>query len=302
MNTIKLKDVVHPTDQYFNEHLKGKYAWWVRLHWIVPFDIMTDEQYAQAEQVPDEALRGMITTGWYHIFDILDYVDDSATNCANDMSGFKTFNKFTPDSDITIDELKKFRTWLASALVELGESDPDTCAMLKYYAGGMVDPATELISLMAPWQSNSTSVPQASVCTCGCTSSSTLTQLFAEPNTCDPLSMYKMCMYNKMVEVFSQISYWEAKPKDLLIEFKHYIDNMLQVGLIPEDQTQNVIAKYLDCTCVGVSATSANKALMERLSQALDYIINCQISSHRNFIADNLQDWAAILYEKMEWN
>lgn len=299
MNIIKLKDIVHPTDQRFNEKLKGRYAWWVRLRWIIPFDEMTDEQYAQAEQIPDNTLANQAREGnWYYIFNIIDYVDDEATNCANDISGFKVFNKFTPDSDITTDELKKFRTWLAESLLGLEPTDEDEKIMLKYYANGMSDDALVSISSVSQWSTIRMNIQNASCCACSTINLDS--QYDFSGSSCDSATdIYKMGMHNKMVEIFSNLNYWISKPKELLVEFQHYIDNLLRINMIPTTNTIDY-SKYMDCSCT--TTINTNDQLLKDLSIALGYIINCQISGNKNFIMDTLYNWSSNLYELMEWN
>lgn len=293
MNIIKFQDRIHPTDEYFNEHLKGKYAYWVRMMFIVPFDIMTDEQYTEAEQVPMDALRGMVREGWYRIYDLIDYVDNKATNCANDVSGFRSYNTFTPDADVTLDELKVFRTWLAKSLLDFCDYTSDEKIMLDYYANGGVDDALKSLGSILPFASSKiTNTKQ-----CGCCSSSSLQNLYADQGVCDPVAIYITGIENLMVKTFSQIEYWSGRPKEFIGTFKRYIDNMLKVGLIPEDNTTNILA---DCNC-GVSALSVNRGILDRLSSALGYIYECNISGHKNFIRDALYEWSSVLYNQMLW-
>lgn len=304
MNIIKIQDKMHPSDTYFNEHLKGKYCWWPRLQWVVPFDVMTDEKYAEAEQVPDAAFVALTKQeGWYKLYDIIEYVDDEKTNCVNSIQSLKAFNTFTPDADITIDELRKFRTWIAESLIGLGEEDPDTLHMLEYYKGGMWDEVCQGLSAMLAYNENTLANIRSfdSRCSC-CGTASTLASLYSSSGSsdCDPLALYRKGVYQKMTMTFSDINYWINRPTELLSTFKSYIDNMLKIGLIPSAGVSNG-NRYVDCTCTYTDDSAAAKAIMERLSKALGYIINCQVSGHKNYISDAFTDWSAQLYESMEW-
>ena len=304
MNIIKIKDSIHPTDTYFNEHLKGKYCWWPRLQWVVSFDVMTEEQYAEAEQVPDAAFAVLAQgEGWYKLYDIIEYVDEEKTNCTNSIGALKAYNTFVPDADITLDELKKFRTWLAQSLIGLGEDDPDTLYMLEYYKGGMWDEALDGLTAMLKYNENTLANIRSfdSRCSC-CGQSSTLSSLYASltSDSCDPIALYRQGVYHKMTRVFSNIDYWIARPAEFIATFKSYIDNMLKVGLIPSvDPTSG--SRYVDCTCTAQDSSAAARAIMERLSKALGYILDCQVSGHKNYISDAFTDWSSQLYESMEW-
>ena len=54
MNIIKLKDVIMPDSmpqaEYFNKYLKGRYAYWVQMRYIVSFDHMRHEGYVACEE------------------------------------------------------------------------------------------------------------------------------------------------------------------------------------------------------------------------------------------------------------
>ena len=54
MNIIKLQDKIMPEgcvkSSFFNKYLKGKYAYWVRMRYIVPFDTMGYDAYVACEE------------------------------------------------------------------------------------------------------------------------------------------------------------------------------------------------------------------------------------------------------------
>ena len=50
MNIVKLKDIIKPNDEFFNTYLKGKYAWWVHMRYIIPFEKMGIQGYIACEE------------------------------------------------------------------------------------------------------------------------------------------------------------------------------------------------------------------------------------------------------------
>ena len=102
-----------------------------------------------------------------------------------------------------------------------------------------------------------------------------------------------------MVEMFSDVEFWNKWPLELLIKFKKYIDNIIKVGLVI-DNTKLDASKYKDCTCNKTDINS-NQNILKKLSESLNYMIEGQEKSHYNYIKDSLYNWASLLYEYMQW-
>ena len=102
-----------------------------------------------------------------------------------------------------------------------------------------------------------------------------------------------------MVEVFSDIYYWDAQI-EICIEMKKYIEGILKVGL---PLSTSIIDPFSDCTCssVDTDAEARYRKMLESLIQALEYIINGEISGNKLFINKAFNDWAVYLYEYMYW-
>ena len=99
--------------------------------------------------------------------------------------------------------------------------------------------------------------------------------------------------------MFSDVEFWKRWPNELLIVMKKYIDNILKVGLIVNNNTVDP-SIYRDCTCSN-SNTNTNQNILEKLSKSLDYMIEGQEKNHYNYIKDSLYNWASLLYEYMQW-
>lgn len=322
MNIIKLKDVIMPAEmeqaEYFNKHLKGKYAYWVQMRYIVSFDHMRHEGYVACEEDITKLLQREDGT-WprpygapaLDVYDpkIICYVDEIETDRINNTIEFRLKNKYTPDEDITIEELKNFRTWLASELLlmdqtELGEqknsyfTEAET-HVLRYYAGGMYDSTIKILSEFGG--SVSTLNLGTTVSSCGCSHSSDLSNLYnTSLNICEPISIYRKNIYEKMVQMFSNVSFWDRWSQEFILTFKKYIDNIINLNLpINQSILSNVFA---DCGCsTNDNSQSQAMSILKRLSMSLDYIHSEQISGHKNYINDAFKDWSSILYESMQW-
>ena len=320
MNIIKLKDILMP-DKYnmsemYNMHLKGKYAYWIQMRYIVPFEFMGHEGYVACEEDITKLL--MKADGTYpkpygcpyiDMYDedkcIMRYIDLEETDIANNISKYRTANDQTTDFDITISELKLFRKKLATMILDYNNIyinnsgsliDSVEESVLKYYMNDMYDEAVKSLLMFGNQQVTLSTVDT----TCGCCSSTNLASLNnSSLNICDPLSIYRKSIYNKMVTMFSDVEFWKRWPNELLVVMKKYIDNILKVGLNVNNNTVDP-SIYRDCTCSN-SNTNTNQNILEKLSKSLDYMIEGQEKSHYNYIKDSLYNWASLLYEYMQW-
>jgi hypothetical protein len=346
MNIIKLKDSILTTDlgytqtevDLFNNYLKGKYAWWIGMKYVVP---MRDEQETKTEEKLEETYNydtdtkapGLGVAGyiaceqdinnllgdssvWHtdyidsyaHVNFLGSFADMAGTDTANNITLFCTQNKYVTDPDITLDELKKFRTWLATQLLAFNPTDANEKHVLEYYKSLLFDDVCKWLNVF-----NSTDYTYdsgISTSTCGCHGLSNLSSLYSTSvSVCDALDIYRKNIYALMVELFSDMDYWIDKRdrSSLFIsEFKKYIDNILTVGLelTIEDSTNiegTSMAKYTNCNCAAITKDERGTLILQRLSVTLGYLIDNDLEGHKNFIASAFSDWATYLYEHMYW-
>lgn len=314
MNIIKLKDQIRPGDDLFNTYLKGKFAYWIQMRYIVPFDFINRGQYVEMEnditKLTGWRERGLKCPDPYYwdlqSGNIEAWVDAEGTEDANNINKFVVHNKFTADSDLTIDEIKRFRTWLATILLSFdcrADGTPkhaiyneDTTEMLEYYAGGMYDKCVKSLMKLG----NSIAVNRLTMNECGCASGGNLAGLYNESLTnCDPLYTYRKYRYEQMVSVFSNIDFWTQFPEAFIKEFKQYIDNIIQLNLPLKGASW--ISSFVDCTCHTSSDQLVFVEILRRLSKALEYLRLDETTGNLNFISKALRDWSSELYEVMEW-
>lgn len=316
MNVIKFKDQIRPGDALFNKYLKGKYAYWIQMQYIVPFEFIDSAQYVKFEN-DIHALIGWRDRGCakpeIHYWDILKkdtdieaWVDVDATEDANSIKPFTRHNQFSTDDDITIDEIKKFRTWLAKTLLDFDAReggrqknclfDEDFTRVLQYYAGGMYDQCVKALSKV----NFEHRVEKISMSDCGC-SGGNLAGLYSDSITgCDPVYVYRKYMHGEMVKQFSQIEFWDQFPTTFLWDFKKYIDNIIALNLPLKGSSW--ISTFVDCTCQMNTDQMVYIELLRRLSKAINYIATEEIQGNKNFISKALSEWATDLYESMEWS
>lgn len=320
MNIIKLKDMIMPSDlsqsELFNTYLKGKYAYWVQMRYIVSFDHMGYEGYMACEEDITKLLvgeDGVIPKPYGAPYidtynaDILEYIDSCETDRINSTVDLRLKNKYATDNDITIDELKVFRTWLARELLlidqtEIGEqknsffSEIET-HVLKYYANGMYDDAIKILSVFG---TSSASLNTITANNCSCHQSSDLSSLYNHTlGFCDHIATYRKNIYKKMVEMFSRLEFWEQWSHEFIGVFKKYIDNIINLNL-PLLQS-NLTTKFIDCSCKNSTGQDVGIDILKRLSKSLEYIKTSNTDKHRNFINNTLYDWSSTLYEQMNW-
>lgn len=306
MNIVKLKDIIKPNDEFFNTYLKGKYAWWVHMRYIIPFEKMGIQGYIACEENICDLFKPPFGTEFRDTYEqeMWPYIDQTGTDIANSISLYKMKNKYSPDADITADEVKKFRTWLASELLKFDQDNKGkqmyslyttkVTHMLEYYTNNMFDEAIKRLSEFG----NSVFISNINTKPCGC-GSSDLSSLYNINNSiCDPIAIYRRDVYNVMVDTFSDIELWTKLPKEFIIEFKKYIDNIINMNLVLG--ISDYVNSFADCTCNGYD-NSNNINILKKLSTSLSYIIDDKTAGHKNFIGDSFNEWAAKLYELMQW-
>lgn len=327
MNIIKFKDSLRPDDSLFNAYLKGRYAYWVRMRYVIPFEVMDTADYIACEQ--DDAYLKTFK-GKYRDLDkdksLMAWVDELETENINDIQKYVLANKHTSDPQLTIDEVKKFRTWLATELLAMDQTSlgkqknefysEEFTHVLEYYAQGMYDdiikwlnkynqpnivlnnskstcgcvPVLNNISLNGV---NVTSNPN-----CGCSSSANDVNLLSA-GLCDPILVYKQAIKSKMVEYFSDMNFWLQFSVGFLSEFKAYIDNIIRLNL-PFGSSH--YTNFDDCLCAKSSSQLMAMEILGRLTRALELMISGETVGNRNYISDALIDWSRDLYEIMYWD
>lgn len=301
MNIIKFKDSIKVGDTLFNEKFRGKYSWWVNCKWAISFDDISADMFvvlSENNEIPED-IDNLATT------DYRDFVDVYETERINNqVSVYQLLNKTT--GEIPIDKLKRFRTWLAESLIEIAKDvydnetdssgyDYETDMMLNFYANNMSDDIVKALTHFSYTQR------QATITTgCKCTQNPFEVGIgLLGQSVCDAEAMYRDGIYNKMVEVFSNIEFWSSKV-DFLPLFIKYIEGILKAGLPLKNRVNLNNPDYCDCTCVGSDET-VMRSILTQLIQALQYIINGAVASHKNFIYTALNNWSSKLYENMYW-
>lgn len=306
----------NPHSDYFNKHLKGKYAYWVQMRYIVSFDHMRHEGYVACEEdITKLLLRA--DGSWPRPYGapaidvyepgILDYVDSIETDRINNTIEFRMRNSYSPDDNITVDELKKFRTWLAKELLkmdqtELGEQKNTYFTqieshVLNYYAKDMYD---ETLKILTDFGQIKPSFESINVSSCGCGNENISSLYNTTIDSCNSINIYKKNIYDRMVEMFSSVDFWSQWAPEFINEFKKYIDNIIKCDFKLSKQNQWV-SEFADCTCKNKTDQESLVNILKRLSISLGYIRDGKVSGYKNYISDSLYDWSRLLYERMYW-
>lgn len=333
MNIIKFKDSLRPDDSLFNSYLKGKYAYWVRMRYVVPFETMTPEEYVFCEH--DDAYLKKFEGKYRDLFKdkaLTAWVDEIETENLNDVQKYVRLNKHTTDPELTIDDVKKFRTWLAEQLLLLDQTvsgkqkyefySEEFTHVLEYYAQGMYDDVIKWLNKYGQMAMNFNIGKSTCGCVptlneyalntagtvgitgtgintgCGCASSSN-DMAMSLYSTCDPITVYRQAIKAKMVEYFGDMNFWLQFSVGFLSEFKAYIDNIIRLNL-PFGMVN--YTKFDDCLCGKSSSQLAAMEILGRLARALELMISGETVGNRNYISDAFMDWARDLYELMYWD
>lgn len=319
MNIVKIKNT-HAPEGLENptvfEYVNGKYCYLINWKWIVPFEYTLTEQETEQQtfsfskedyiecSTNDHAPVDYPSAG-YDEYLSYNLIDPNLTEKANSIVKFVEANKFTPDDDITIDELKRFRTWLAERLYTFLSEDPqeygfDIMEMLNYYKQEMYDDTIKHLTTFTP-KTSIDILTATNRSTCGCQGISGVNLLTNSLSVCDPIYIYRKAIYEKMVDTFSNIKFWTEREIEFLIEFKKYIDGIIKMNF--PLYSVDYISDLYDCGCLSDADSSQERlmGMLKNLSKSLEYIINNDMSSHKNFIGDSFNKWASYLYEKMRW-
>ena len=287
MNLIKFKDNIRPGDAYFNTYLKDQYAYWVRMRYVIPMSVISIHDYVSLERDID-LLKTLDPIYWdlEDPSDLKAYIDEVETNKINDPKTYEHHNRYVCDPDITTDEVKKFRTWLAQQLLQNRTNNWKEERVFQYYVGGMMD---DTVRWFAETNTNTNTFQQVTTTPCGCGQVST--QSTNNLKVCDPLLIYRESIRNQMMALFSDLYFWMGLPLPLLKEIKIYLDHITRLGL----QLRKTDDRFVDCC-----DKNSNKINLERVSKAFEYMILDEVNGNKNFIAGQLRTLANV-YEWLLW-
>lgn len=317
MNIIKLNDIVMPSHcsfaTFFNEELKGKYAYWIQMRYIFPLDSLNYRSYIQYEQLDPADFNNdnilphidMYSEECCMLCFAEKYIDCETTEFANTVQDFKTANEYVTDSDIDINKIRNFRTWLATEILKLNTSSEgeylngltdNQIHMFEFYKNDMYNDVVKQLSVFGVENAFSLT---SNASTCGCCQTN-IASLYNVTGTvgCNALDIYVKNLHNLMVQTFESVDFWLHFNKDFITVFKKYIDNIIKTGLIIAEPSKGVL--YALCNCN--KSNNVYDSMLKNLSEALQYIIDDEVKGHLNFIHDALYNWAENLYDRMSWN
>lgn len=310
MNIVKLRDIIMPSkisiSEFFNKTLKGRYAYWIQMRYIFPLDSLSYEDYIEYEQLDE--IDFMSDSILPHIdlyseeccmIDFVNtYIDTCATEEANSIYKYVISNNYNTDADISMDDIRVFRQWLAAELLKLNDDkhniySSEQIHMLEYYKNNLYNDVIKYLNVFGNESFNIQSVNTK----CGCCNDTNIMKIDALQQ-CDAKLIYINNMHNFMVKTFEDVDFWKDLNVEFIKTFKKYIDNIINSGLtISAKATSN----FAECECTSIKTENNNELILKRLSTSLGYIIDKDINGHINFIHDALYNWAAFLYEKMYW-
>ena len=180
MNIVKLQDVILDETsgltprqiELFNEQFKARYVHCLNWSWCVPLESMSVTQAISASTRLIVEDPEVVLADYPHIYyqDLSPYVDWTLSELANDINKYIVFNKFTPSGELTWEQVKVFRTWLASTILSFDiVDDKDITHMLNYYAGGMYD---DVVSALQSFGNTTLSLTSLTQKGCGCAGTS----------------------------------------------------------------------------------------------------------------------------------
>ena len=315
MNIVKLNDILLPESfemsEFFNANLKGKYAYWVKMRYIFPLDSLNYNTYIKYEQLDEVHMLGAdilphidLYSEEYCMIDFVNvYIDICETERINSVCEYMVNNEYTTDADLDISKLRNFRSWLAEQLILLNTGinghnlrmyTPEQTHMLEYYKNDMYNDTVNILSIFGK---ETSSIAPSVISGCACNSVNNTTYSFNKDLGCDGLSIYRNNIHRLMVSTFENAEFWCSLNQDFIRLFKKYIDNIIKTGFVINN-SESIL--YTTCDCA-TSENSGNEKILRNLSVALEYILNDDVTGHKNFIHDALYNWAEYLYDYMSW-
>lgn len=328
MNIAKFKDIVIDNTNngtnlsatemdLFNTKLKGKYAYVVNWKYVIPFDYISQATYVELSMS-----NNIPYVPYIDMMKLEPYMDNEVTLQESSIDKYVKYNSYTTDPDITVDELRNFRPWLAQRILPYNTNDTMISTMLNYYkfdddinltGPGMYDSTIKYLTMFKnenqvnrlsvfTKQSNSilgTSIYKQSSCGCA---SSPIQQTIGLGIGCDTVEEYRNNMYNVMVKTFSNYGFWmNMLNTGVLEDFRNYIRNIIRLNF--PLYTSKYVDSYMDCGSLNKSniLQTTNMQILKNLENALTLMINEEVNGNKNFISDTLYNFAAKLYEQMYW-
>jgi hypothetical protein len=299
--------------EFFNQNLKGKYAYWVQMRYIFPLESLDYKTYIKFEQLdrvhflgPDMLKHIDLYSDECCMYDFAqNYIDHSVTEEVNSIKEYISANEYVADFDIDLVKIRQFRTWLADELLKfntgfdgdyLNKYTPEQIHVLEYYKNDMYNDIIKYLSVFG----NSETTLGLMTNGCGCCNSN-ISSLY-NLNTiglCDAQKIYIDNLHKAMVLMFEDVNFWKQFNIDFIKVFKKYIDNIIKTGMIIYNTSD--IIKFTDCNCSSQKQHETNERMLRNLSESLEFIINDDINGHLNFISDSLHNWAEYLYDYMSW-
>jgi hypothetical protein len=317
MNIIKLKDLLMPENsnmaEFFNKNLKGKYAYWVQMRYIFPLESLDYKTYIQYEQYDRIKMLGDDVLPHIDLYSeeccmhdfAQEYVDQDVTELINSTTNYTNANAYIADFDIDITKLRRFRSWLAEEILKLSTNmetgeymsnlTDNQIHVLEYYKNNMYN---DVIKHLNEFGYDNAFISNQQNTTCGCCNNSSNLYALSDHLVCNALDIYVKNLHNLMVITFEDVNFWLQFTKEFILLFKKYIDNIIKTGLIINRDEKSSL--YTECICHSGKNDASNE-ILRNLSEALEYMINDEVSNHSNFIHDALYNWAEYLYDKMSW-
>lgn len=300
MNIIKFVDYLSG-DEFFDQTLKGKYAYVINWVWVRPMtEDFGDYDYRTLSVELQNNPQLAEEYGLTKLADIADSrIDWVETARVNNTSKYLFSNKYTTTPDMDLATVKKFRTHLAQLLWDWNNLntystfDEKTARMVHYYAENMNDEVTKgLYAMLGSSYTPITINTTVNASTCGC--GSTTTQQITGTGACDALTNYRTMMTYVMVETFRSLDFWIGK-EDICKEVVLYLQNIIATNLPLTTQT-DVIA----CNTINIDYQKQNQQRIQDAITAFEYIIDGNFVGNKNFISQALFAFAQ-MYETLQW-
>lgn len=274
---IKFKDRIHTSDEAFNLLLKGRYAYWIRMKYVIPLEDLSLTDYIQAEREGiDENL--MVYTNIWKSDDLCDFIDYPETEKANSTRNYEKYNQHQGNlaPHLTQDSIKNAYIFFLDTILQGlkdassdGKVSPLLERAIQFFKNkGNDDILTVLyqLQILPDLPSSST---QISSSTCGCSNPYGDLNIPNSLKSYNLINIYTEGLKNVLLRAIQNPDFWiMSLEEQTTLEVKEYVDSMIRLDL-------------------DITGTNFKKDAKD-FSQALEYIAEQNLVGHKNFIRDSI--------------
>ena len=275
---IKFKDRIHPSDEAFNLLLKGRYAYWVRLQYVIPLSDLSLDQYVKAEREGIDLKNGCSEyANVWNSDELTDYIDYPETEKINATRVYEKYNEKQGNMapHLSQERIKNAYLFFLDLIYQGlkdssrdGKVDSLVERSINFFKNKGKDEVLSILYQIQLLPDLPSSPNQISSSSCGCNQIPDLT-IPGSFKTYNLPGVYAEGLKNILLSTIQNPDFWimSLEEQDIL-EAKEYVDSILRLDL-------------------DFPGTNFKKDARD-FSLTLEYISEQNLVGHKNFIRDSI--------------